>query len=339
MHRDAGASTRAEHSLIGIEDRRGWEDALSGVPHAFAHTWTYSRAIQRTSGLATSLYRGLVDGVRVLCPIAEREHAGRVDIVTPPGFSGFVGTGGAERFPDAWHEFARSRGWVCGFITLNPFLPQESYFRPAEVYAYNELFSIDLRTSDDERFERLSVNRRRQLRDWQRLSDTLVHDRSRLIDFLVGHHSGFLQDRGASSASFFSADALRELLEDERVTLVGAGERTRLEAVTAFAHTAAVGDYLFNVSLSEGRGHSAKLIWYGVRHLAALGVPVLNLGGGIRAGDGVADFKRRFGAATHPLRSLRQVYDAERYESLCRAAGVDPADRGGFFPPYGAPAR
>ena len=39
------------------------------------------------------------------------------------------------------------------------------------------------------------------------------------------------------------------------------------------------------------------------------------------SGDDLAEFKRRFGAAELPLRSLRQVYRAGVYESLCRERG------------------
>jgi hypothetical protein len=38
-----------------------------------------------------------------------------------------------------------------------------------------------------------------------------------------------------------------------------------------------------------------------------------------------------------PLAALLQVYDRERFDVLCRAAGTDPFDRAGYFPPYRAP--
>jgi hypothetical protein len=69
--------------------------------------------------------------------------------------------------------------------------------------------------------------------------------------------------------------------------------------------------------------------------LRALGVTSLNLGGGIREGDDLAEFKRRFGAAELPLVSLRQVYRQDEYERLCREAGVT-SHRSAWFPPYRA---
>jgi hypothetical protein len=117
--------------------------------------------------------------------------------------------------------------------------------------------------------------------------------------------------------------------------LVGAGDG-QLESVAAFGYTAHAGDYLFGVSRPGGERHSARLVWWGIERLRELGVASLNLGGGIRPGDDVAEFKRRFGAAEKPLASLCQVYRREAYERLCAKAGVSPGSSG-WFPPYRAP--
>jgi hypothetical protein len=95
-----------------------------------------------------------------------------------------------------------------------------------------------------------------------------------------------------------------------------------------------VGEYLFNVSRPGGERHGVSLVWAGVQHLRAAAARVLHLGGGVQPGDDIAEFKRRFGASTVPLRSIRQVFQPERYEALCAAVGVDPADRAGYFPAY-----
>ena len=48
----------------------------------------------------------------------------------------------------------------------------------------------------------------------------------------------------------------------------------------------------------------------------------LNLGGGIRPGDGLSEFKQRLGAKLSPTLALRQVFDSSRYLAACAAAGV-----------------
>jgi hypothetical protein len=62
-----------------------------------------------------------------------------------------------------------------------------------------------------------------------------------------------------------------------------------------------------------------------------LGVP-LNLGGGVRAGDGLEDFKRGFANGELPFHTHEIVCDPGTYERLS-AGRTDP----GFFPLYRAP--
>jgi hypothetical protein len=62
-----------------------------------------------------------------------------------------------------------------------------------------------------------------------------------------------------------------------------------------------------------------------------LGLP-LNLGGGVRAGDGLEEFKRGFANAELPFRTHEVVCDPAAYARL--AAGREP---NGFFPAYRAP--
>ncbi|MEL6187336.1 MAG: hypothetical protein AAFU79_22150, partial [Myxococcota bacterium] len=60
---------------------------------------------------------------------------------------------------------------------------------------------------------------------------------------------------------------------------------------------------------------------------------IYNLGGGIRGHDGVAEFKRRFGARPTPTFRCREIFDSERYDALCSRAGVGSADTA-YFPAY-----
>src|SRR5262249_15453082 len=161
-----------------------------------------------------------------------------------------------------------------------------------------------------------------------------ILDRDRLIEFYIAYHRIFLEGHKAHPPAFLAEETLRQLFDDRRVVLVGAGDQDRLEAVTVFAYTPTIADSLFHVSTPPGRRYSDLLTSYGIRHLASLGIPMPNLGGGARPGDGVAQFKERFTPGRYPLVALKQVFDPEAFESICRKARVDPADRGGFFPPY-----
>ncbi|HVX32524.1 MAG TPA: GNAT family N-acetyltransferase [Solirubrobacterales bacterium] len=69
-----------------------------------------------------------------------------------------------------------------------------------------------------------------------------------------------------------------------------------------------------------------------VEHANELGLP-LNLGGGIRPGDALEEFKRGFANRTLAWRTSEIVCDPERYAAL-----AGDRDAGGFFPAYRAPA-
>ncbi|MEA2361221.1 MAG: hypothetical protein QOD71_366 [Thermoleophilaceae bacterium] len=324
-----------QHELIPLAERGRWADALSEVPHGHAHTWDLCRAIQLTSGLPTYLYRYERGTARVVCPIAERDFDGAIDVTTPYGFGGFAMSGDCERFPEDWMDFARSRGWVCGYIALNPLFCDGHGFASDEVHVHNRLYVMDLGGSDRELHERLSRNRRRQLRNWSAVAAGLEHDRERLTDHLLGTYEDFFARKGAGSATDFTAETMAAIASLDDVFLVGAGEGGQVESVAVFAYTPYSGDALFSVSAPGGERHAAHLVWAAVQRLRAEGVERLNLGGGVREGDDVAEFKRRFGASELPLVSLRQVYQPSVYEQLCRQAAVT-SDRAGWFPPYRA---
>jgi hypothetical protein len=332
--------------LIPLADAAAWRGALSGVPHAFAHTRESCQAMRLTSGWETFLYAFESDGVRIVCPLAERTErrdGEAVDVVTPFGFSGFVGDGDHPGFAARWRAFAAARGYVCGYIGLNPLLQNPTHFDAGEAQAANEVFALDLTLTEEELFARLSENRKREVRRFARVvageGGGLVFDRARLLDFFLANYIEFFRERGASPAYLFSRATLEHLFGLEEVLAVGVERGGAVDAVSLFAHTPYAADFLFNVSRPEGQRWSAALLWHAVQWYRALGVPALCLGGGIRPGDGVARFKERFGARRLPLLGLKQVYRPEIYERLCRRAGVDSDPRTGYFPPYRDPRR
>ena len=201
----------------------------------------------------------------------------------------------------------------------------------------NDVFIIDLTRSSEELHADLDQNRRRQLRGWEDLRQTIITEREPLAAFFLAHCREFLQRANAGPAYAFTDETLATLAELDDVLLAGRGRGGRIEAVSVFAYTAYAADYLFNISLPTGRDHAVPLIWYAVHELKARGIPALNLGGGARRDDGIGRFKERFGARRMPLGALKQVYDDAAYTRICQGRGRDPLDRTGYFPAYWAP--
>ena len=322
---------------IGLEFPAEWKAALTGIKHAFAHTWENCQSMHLTTGFTTYLYCLETENVRIVCPIAEREFEGHIDIVTPYGFSGFVGNSDCDGFSRHWREFAREHGYVCGYIGLNTIFENKTYFQSDELYSYNNIYVLDLRQSEEELYAKLSAGRKGQLKEWKKNSAGLLLDRPALKDFFLANYSEFFREKGATPAYAFSVATLNSLFAMDNVVMVGAGLPESVEATTVFTYTPHAADYLFNISLPKGRRHSAALIWYGVNYFKSIGIPTLNLGGGVRADDSLAGFKQRFGGNKLTLNCLKQVYDKAVYRALCERAGADPAGKTGYFPPYRAP--
>jgi hypothetical protein len=322
--------------LIPLEEPQRWQAALDGIPHAFGHTWENCYAMSLSTGHRTFLYQYESNKARIVCPISERRYAGQVDVVTPFGFSGFTSLGQSMEFSEVWLRFAREREWVCGYIGLNPLLECAAHYAPGDLFQQNELFYLDLRLNEAELYQRLSRCRKRQIKAWNARENWRCTDRGAIADFIIAQADKFFHSRGASSVYRFAPATWRSLLVLPNVELLGAKDEGRIVAATVFAYSDTISDAFFNISLPEGRDAATSLMWEGALRLKDLGITVLNMGGGVRQGDSVAQAKQRFGARVLPLRCLKQIYLPDRFSELCKLAGVNPAERTGYFPPYRA---
>lgn len=326
-----------KHQCIPLDSPLEWNAALQGIRHGVGYTWEYCYAMHLTTHLKTFLYCFEQDNVRIVCPIAERGFGGYLDIVKPFGYSGFVGTGDCPEFPRYWKEFAKQQGYVCGYLGVNPLFENDSYFDQSEVHQHNSVYVLDLTLSRDELFANLSHGRRQQLKDWDKILENIVVERTVLKGFFLSNYHEFLRRKGASSFYIFSEETLSFLADLDNVYLVGVQSAGKIEAVALNAYTPDEGEGLLYVSLPEGRHHSAAIYWQTITHLKSIGIPLLNLGGSIDEGDGTAQFKRQFGSRKMPLKCLKQIYDAEVYEKLCRQMNADPSEIHGYFPAYRKP--
>jgi hypothetical protein len=318
--------------LVPLSEPAEWGRALAGVPHVFGHTWGSCHALSLDGRGAAQLFVAEGDAASVVCPLIEREIDGRLDIATPYGFSGRAGTGSWPGFAERWRDFAAARGYVAGYLAVNALFGDDSYADPATVTVANQTYVLDLREGADAVWAGLSTNRKRQLRDWRAEDYEIESDG--LAEFFVEHYPLTMERKDAAERHRFPAQTLAALCELPDTFLVGARVGGRLESVSLFGHTPHAGDFIFNAALPGCAHHSVALIWAALQRLVEIGVPWLNLGGGMSPGDSLADFKARFGATPLPMRAVKAVYDPAAYEDLCRRHGADPADRDGYFPAY-----
>jgi hypothetical protein len=322
-----------KHELIPLASSERWNEVLAGFPHSFSHTWEYCQAMFLTTGYPTYLYRFTIGDKTVLCVFCERGFQGTTDIVSPYGFNGFIACDDCPEFNQHWKLFLKDRGYVCGYIGLNPLTDLNLGFQVEELFSNNEVFLLDLTRSEEEIVSAMSRNRRRQIKKASLERGSYTMDKEVLSGFFLDNFSSFMKDRKASSVYQFSRATLKSLVDSDHSILVGYLEGETVVAVTLFGYTNNAADSLFNVSTDTGKKYSLGLQWMAILQLQALNIPVLNLGGGIKSGDTVAEFKEKFGAAEKRLIALRQVYNHEAFEKLCKSKGVS-FDSSNYFPPY-----
>ncbi len=324
----------AKERWISIDSPTQWRAALRGLPHAFGHTWEHCRAAHAHSGSPVFLYEVETDAGRFVCPIEERTFDETRDLVTPPGFSGFIGAGDSRGAAAHWSRSAGSRGYVCGYLVSNPALGESAVLPRAETYHAKSLYVLDLTGSLTDLLQNMPPKRRHQLEQLPARAESIVVDKARLTRFILDTYESFFAERDATSTHGLSAASVVSLAAADNVIMVGIQERGDLIAASMFGYTSSGADYLFNVAEAPGRRHSAALIWWAIEQLQEREIPHLNLGGGLVEGDGISRFKGRFGAARIALPVVKQIYDRSTYAELCRRAGADPADLSGYFPAY-----
>ena len=317
--------------LRWIDDESTWDRFIDAVPHAVAHRYGYQRALGGMSGPPPAL---LVVEDRAMCvasPVLTRKWADTEDIYTPYGFSGFIGQGEVGRIRRVLTGLACER-WVAGYFQQHPVVGAAT----VSLHDGPTTFVVDLDQGWDAVERGMSSRLRTKLRRWARTT-TPIRDRECLQRAFLDLYPLHTDRVNAASVYRFSSDALAALAALPEVRLYGAGT-DGIEAVVLFGATPFTADYLFGVSTVAGRSHSAGLIARALQDAAEDGIPRANLGGGIHGYDGVAEFKRRFGARPVRAPALSWVFAPETYDRLCRRAGVrvdDPA----YFPAYRAKLR
>lgn len=325
----------ALHRCIPLDAPAEWKEALEGTRYGFAHTWEHCYAMHLTTGHKTYLYYFEHENVRIVCPIVERSFGEYVDIVKPFGFCGFIGNDDYPEFSRCWKEFARQRGYVCGYLGLDPVFVNDFGFSSDEVYQYNNVYVTDLSLAQNVLYANLCSERRRQLRNYDQFLSTHLVDQTAATEFLLNHYLDFMREKNAESVYLLSVETLSFLISSDHVFVVGVQNEGEVVSAATFSYTPYIGDCEFIVSLPQGRQYATALWWYGVNYLKSLQVRFLNLGGGAAEGhDGLTRWKRGFGGKELPLKCLKQVYEPEIYTMLCEQAGVDPSDTTGYFPLY-----
>ena len=296
-------------------------------------------AMAESSGFKTFLYVAENKGDKMVCPFSIRKKEdGYPELVSPYGVGGIIATCSHRKlreFKMGLIEFARQNCFVTAYIMQHPSFQLSKETWGDCLYNHHIFYEIDLTLSIEEIWKEMRKGHRYEVRRYE--SDTtikIIRDKCKLKEAILKIYPQTLTRVGASDVYYFSVVALEKLIEARDSIVLGVEDDTGIQAITLFHYTPYVADYFLSASSLEGRKYTRLLIWTAVKALKQLNIPSLNLGGGVKPGDSLEQFKRRFGGRMVRGQVLKQIFDREKYKYLCRQYCAKNQFESNYFPPY-----
>ncbi|MDQ2974208.1 MAG: hypothetical protein M3R69_02210 [Acidobacteriota bacterium] len=315
--------------LISLANAEDWEIAVSRVPHGPAHTHWYNAALAASIEDEIVLFEYASGEDRAVCPIVQRRYGKSVDVATPYGFGGFTSHGQCSGLPDEFRRLAIEQRWVCGYLALHPLFPHPFVVSDG-LEPGRTTYVLDLSISEDLLLASMHETHRYELRKDSVLLESIIMEDDPLGRALPALYAETVARVGASNTYHFSETTLNTWVRSPGSLVLGIGEPP--QAMVVCIHTKDIADYFINASTNQGRRYTRILLWAAARELKRRGVRYFNLGGGVREGDTLEAFKRRFGGTPLNVPVLKQVFLPEEFMALSGQA--EAVDRAGYFPPY-----
>ena len=237
----------------------------------------------------------------------------------------------SQKLVAAWRGYAESRQWVAGFLQ---FEPETDVTGIAGAEDGNVVMLLDIGCPDP--WVGIAAKSRYKIRRMDAMGVRLVEDREKLVGLISLLYGATMKRTGAASAYRLADATLRAMAGSREHLVLGAECGGEVIAIMVFPVSGERAEYHICASTVQGRDATAWLMWQAIVRLKAMGVRQLNLGGGVRPGDGLYDFKLKFGAVPKLLHQVKQIYDAVAYENFCRAERTSADER--WFPAYRARA-
>ena len=307
--------------------------------------------------------------IRPMSAVADESRVEWLDACSPYGYGGLLNlstTGKVDKrdlhcFLEGLHDWCSERHLVCCVLRLHPLMCQEEWFMPVQYWQNfvrivfrGATSAIDLNDWDSSLDQPKGLRRdrcadmrcaRRNLRvTWANGED---HDAEASLNLFARLYSQTLDRLNAKvfyrfSPSYFSG--LAAMSQHLGIALVWHGDEP-------------VGGNLFLFGCNYGHGHlagtnqtgrkygaSTLLLVEGSRRARQRGCELLNIGGGMRSGDPLEDYKRSFGGPSYRYAYVIYIADPERFEQLCRMPNAPWPYRistplAHTFPPASSPVR
>lgn len=322
-----------------LSSEADWRKLTGTYPAPYSHDYGYCRAISHSiPSISDDQFELLVikhAGRTVgAVPLVTRSYRGHTDIYTPYGCDAWVEPGEEPLFSAALSVFGKTRGHVAGYIAVA--IDKDNSGLPAEFETSRSSLVVKLEDTAEAQWPRIKSNVRQAIRAIENDPEiTLFHSEPPMTDEIRSRfatlYREFLERTNPAPVYWLPRETLDRLCRLETNFLVGAMREDEIVAASLFETTSEKAVYMLNAALEEYRHTSAALIWRAMRAAIDLGITSFNLGGGISERDSLWWFKSRFDGNSVPQYSLKQIYRADTFATLC--TDVEPGAQK-YFPPY-----
>ena len=330
------------------QDEKHWTTLVENSPTPDVYYLPeYARAsaeIEQTKPLA------LIAGAapcKILAPLLVRRASAAIngsitewlDASTPYGYGGLLNLSDRihpESFRYFFHQlktWCTTRRIVCCVIRLHPLIAQQDWFDPAEgwqdqlrMHSRGSTSAIEL-SAWNERLDQPTGLRRDRRADMRLANRTLRvtwgtgadDDAEAKLGIFAALYHKLIDRNGAESFYRFPKKYFQKL------TKLG----KRLGIALAWYEDEAVGGNLFLAGPRFAHGHLAAtndigrkygastfLIVEGARWARRRGCELLHLGGGMKPGDSLEDYKRSFGGSLHVYHYVTFIADRKQFNKI-----------------------
>lgn len=271
------------------------------------------------SGLISVFTHRTLDGVRQ-------------DIYSPYGLGGLF-LWGAKNNPalfEAFKQWMAKQNIVTYYLMTHP----EDSIYSANFKPHRSSYELNLVEDLSEIWKNLHKNHKYEIKKFSRKEGfTLSDEKESHISAFSNLYSNTLSRINAGGAYHFKEEFFTSLLSHPCSKLLSVWKEGEMQCAVLCLTNSKWADYFLNAASPEGKEATRYLLWEMIKSLKSEGIERLHLGGGVKEGDDLDNFKRRFGGKKIVLKKVNGVINNEEYQSLCSRYQISENDTD-YFPPY-----
>jgi len=318
---------------ISIENKDGWSKLHESKSTDLYMSWEYCQIINDKYELGITLLCIENGNNGVMLTYAKRSKKNdNFDLFTPYGMGGIEIWGDKkEDMIQSLSKYLGSKQYVSYYLlcSADQFKQNNDLFK-----THRTTYNLNLNKSVEELWKGIHKNHKYEIKKIKQDDFKIIYEKSILKDNFTDLYEQTILRVNASSAYSYKRATLQNLINSNISELIGACINNKIVCVVLFIKFKNKAEYFINASTQEGRFASRKLIWEMIVNLKEQGIETINLGGGVKEGDFLDDFKRRFGGKAMPMGKLTGVVNHVKYDELCKEFCLHESTD--YFPPYWA---